>query len=98
MKPIQLPVVNADRDYSSIDPLDSRYYDAKISGYLSERSRIAYQAYVEAALAHTLAEFGLCSQAVADEIETAAASIHAEDVYAEEQTTKHDIKAVVNCI
>jgi len=98
MKPINLPMVNADRDYSSIDPLDSRYYDAKIAGYLSERSRIAYQAYVEAALAHTLAEFGLCSQAVADEIETAAANIHAEDVYAEEQTTKHDIKAVVNCI
>jgi adenylosuccinate lyase len=98
MKPIVLPAVSDERDYSALDPLDGRYYDASAARYLSERSRIAYQAYVEAALAHTLAEFGICSQEVADQIETAAGKIKAEDVYAEEQTTRHDIKAIVNCI
>ena len=98
MKPLNLPDVSNERDYNALDPLDSRYYDPQIARRLSERSRIAHQAYVEAALAQTLAEFGICPQAVADEIETAAAAVKAEDVYAEEQTTKHDIKAVVNCI
>ena len=98
MKPIVLPPAGDSRDYNAIDPLDSRYYDAEIASYLSERSRIAYQAYVEAALGHALADAGICSQAVARQIETAAGQIVAEDVYAEEQTTKHDIKAVVNCI
>jgi adenylosuccinate lyase len=83
---------------ASIDPLDGRYYDAEVASYLSEESRIAYQAYVEAALAQTLADFKICSRNVANEIEAAARKIKAADVYKEEQTTKHDIKALVNCI
>ena len=31
MKPIQLPPVSPDPDYSAIDPLDSRYYDPEIA-------------------------------------------------------------------
>lgn len=84
--------------FSGIDPLDGRYFDAEISRYLSERSRVAYQAHVEAALAHALADFGICSQAVATEIEEATKKVTIEAVYAEEQITKHDIKALVNCI
>ncbi len=98
MKPFVLPSVADERDYNALDPLDSRYYDPEIASYLSERSRIAYQAYVEAALAHALADAGICSRAVAEQIEVAASQISAEAVYNEEQTTKHDIKAVVNCI
>ena len=64
----------------------------------SERSRVAYQAYLEAALAHALAGHGICSQTIADEIDAAARQINIEDVEREEQTTKHDIKAVVNTI
>jgi adenylosuccinate lyase len=96
--PIELPdVANGDR-FDAIDPLDSRYYDTAIARYLSERARVAYQAHVEAALAHTLADFGVCSQTVAKQIEAAAATVSVEAVYEEEQTTKHDIKALVNCI
>jgi adenylosuccinate lyase len=98
VRPLSLPLVSDERDYNAVDPLDSRYYDAEIARYLSERSRIAYQAYVEAALARTLAEFGVCSQPVAKQIEAAAGRVTAEAVYAEEQITKHDIKALVNCI
>jgi adenylosuccinate lyase len=98
MKPIVLPAVSSTRDYSALDPLDSRYYDPEIAKYLSERSRIAYQAYVEAALAHALANVSICTPEIADQIEMAASKVVAEDVYLEEQTTRHDIKAVVNCI
>lgn len=98
MKPFQPPMVDGSPNYSSIDPLDGRYYDPEVAAYLSERSRIAYQAYVEAALAHALADFGVCSQAIAEEIETAAAKVQAETVAEHEHTTKHDVKALVNTI
>ncbi len=98
MKPINLPSPNSDANYDSIDPLDGRYFDEVISKFLSERSRITYQAYVEVALAKTLAEFGICTTEIANEIEEAANKITAEAVAEEEKTTKHDVKALVNCI
>jgi adenylosuccinate lyase len=98
MKPINLPAVSPTPSYSSLDPLDGRYYDPEIAKYLSEASRITYQAYVEAALAHGLADFGVCSPEIAGQIEEAAAKATAEAVAAEEKTTKHDVKALVNCI
>jgi adenylosuccinate lyase len=98
MKPIMLPTVDLSPNYSAIDPLDARYYDPEIAGYLSERSRIAFQAYMEAALAHALADFGICSKEVAEEIETATTKVTAEAVDEHEKTTKHDVKALVNTI
>ncbi len=98
MKPISLPAVSPIANYSSIDPLDGRYYDPEIARYLSESSRIAYQAYVEAALVRALAEFGVCSSDIADEVELASAKVTAERVADEEKTTKHDVKALVNVI
>lgn len=98
MKPIQLPDPAPAANYSALDPLDGRYYDPEIAKYLSEQSRIAYQAYVEAALARALAEFGVCSPEVASQIEEAAAKVMAQAVANEEKTTKHDVKALVNVI
>ncbi|MES2971916.1 MAG: lyase family protein [Patescibacteria group bacterium] len=98
MKAITLPEPSDQPNDAAIDPLDSRYYDPEVAKYLSEASRIAYQAYLEAALAHTLAEEGLCSQEIAEQIEQASQSITAREVRAEEETTRHDIKALVNCI
>lgn len=97
LKKFELPEA-AFPGYSSIDPLDNRYFDPAVAKYLSEQSRIVYQAYVESALAHTLAQSGVCSQQVADEIESAARKIDISKVYAEEKTTRHDIKALVNTI
>ena len=77
MKPINLPDVSQTANYSALDPLDGRYYDPEIAKYLSERSRIAYQAYVEAALARALAEFGVCTPEIAAQIEDAAAKVTA---------------------
>jgi adenylosuccinate lyase len=98
VKPINLPQPSPTPNYSALDPLDGRYYDPEIAKYLSESSRIAYQAYVEAALAHSLAAFEICSPEVAQQIEAAAAKVTAEAVAEEEKTTKHDVKALVNCI
>lgn len=98
LAPIVLPETSDARNYDSIDPLDNRYYDIEIGHYLSERSRVAYQAYVEGALANTLADYGVCSQEIADEIAVAASQVTTEEVYAEEKTTRHDIKALVNVI
>jgi adenylosuccinate lyase len=98
LKPITLPEIRGGGNFDSIDPLDSRYYDDSAAKYLSERSRIAYQAYIETALAHTLADFKICSRAVANEIEKSARVVKIEDVYKEEEITKHDIKALVNCV
>lgn len=98
MQPIKLPSLPIAGNYNSIDPLDGRYYDAEGTQFLSERSQIAYYAYVEAALAHTLAEFGVCSQEIAEKIEEATRQVTAEEVYSEEQTTNHHTKALVNAI
>jgi adenylosuccinate lyase len=98
MNPITLPDSASDPNFNAIDPLDGRYYDHEIAKYLSERSRIAYQFQVEAALALTLADFNICSHEVAEQIVEAGAKVTAEAVRAEEKTTKHDIKALVNVI
>lgn len=98
IKPIKLPKVSNVGNFDGLDPLDGRYYDAQIAGYLSERSRLAHQAYIEAALAHTLADYGICSRQAALAIEKAAAKVTVEDVQLEEKVTKHDIKALVNVI
>lgn len=98
MKPIVLPEISHRRDYNVLDPLDCRYFDAEVAKYLSEESRIAYQAHVEAALAQTLAEFKICTQAVADEIEASSQKVTADEVYKQEEITKHDIKALINVI
>lgn len=98
LPPIYLPPVAKQGSYDALDPLDARYYDEEVATYLSGRSRIAYQAYIEGVLAYTLAQHGICSQAIADEIMTATSKVTAEAVEQEEMVTKHDIKALVNTI
>lgn len=92
-----LPTINHP-GYGTIDPLDNRYFDEETAKYLSEQSRIVYQAYIESALAQTLVQYGVCSQEIADEITAAARQIDIAAVYEAEKTTKHDIKALVNTI
>jgi adenylosuccinate lyase len=79
-----------------LDPLDNRYFDTEVSRFLSLRARIAYQAYVEAMLTETYADYGLAPKEVAAEVAKAAKSVTAEQVTEEENTTKHDVKALVN--
>ncbi len=92
------PVPDDKKRFSGLDPLDGRYYDTEVAQYLSEEARILYQAHVESALAQTLADFGVCDQSVADEIDKASREVTAAEVSAEEDKTKHDVKALVNVI
>lgn len=98
LQPIQLPEPTDAGRFSAVDPLDGRYFDADAAKYLSEATRITFQAHIEAALAHALADVGVCSQEIADEIDAARFKLRVENVAAEERITKHDVKAIVNTI
>lgn len=95
--------MNADV-FSNISPLDHRYLmsnpdlHSEMSKYLSEGAYVRYELRVEAALTRVLSKRGLCPPSVADEVEQACKDIGAEEVYEEEQKTRHNIRALVNCI
>jgi len=90
--------------FSNISPLDHRYLmsnpklHSKMAQYLSEGAYVKYELLVESALTRVLSRRGLCPSDVADEVERACNEITAEEVYAEEQITRHNIRALVNCI
>jgi adenylosuccinate lyase len=90
--------------FDAASPLDARYYLAegdfyeRLHPYVSEAAQVGYLARVEAALAETLADVGLCPREAADEIARAAAAVTAEEVYDEERRIQHNIRALVNCI
>lgn len=103
----QTPLPETRPNYrSAIDPLSGRYSEQEIELSFSEETRVGYQAYVEAALAHTYADFGKCSREVAVEIEMASRDISADEVEAREKGqgefrgrgTGHDIVALVDAI
>jgi adenylosuccinate lyase len=90
--------------FDAASPFDARYYFAdssffaKLNPYVSENAQVRYLALVEAALAETLADHGVCPREVAAEIARAAANVTPDEVYAEEQRIQHNIRALVNCI
>ncbi len=90
--------------FDNISPLDFRYYGRKektrekLKPYLSEEGAVRYLAKVEAALTRTLAKKGVCSKAIANEIEAATRQITAQEVYVEEDRIKHNIRALANSI
>ncbi len=94
-----------DRDlFLNLSPLDHRYYLSnqalwdQLAEFFSENAYIKYELKVEAALAKVLAKRGLCSPAVAAEIIAACENIEPSAVYLEEEKTKHNIRALVNCV
>jgi adenylosuccinate lyase len=90
--------------FDAASPLDARYYFSdpdffrELRDFVSEGAQIRYFARVEAALAATLAEIGVCSKEVAGEIERACARVTPEEVYEEEARIQHNVRALVNCI
>ena len=90
--------------FDAISPLDFRYYGRnkrtfeKLQPYLSEAAFIKYALKIELALAKTLAKNRICSNKIADEIEKACRNVTPEQVYAEEDKIKHNIRALANCI
>jgi adenylosuccinate lyase len=90
--------------FDTASPLDARYYLAdtdffnRLHPYVSEAAQVKYLAKVEAALAETLADHGVCPRAAATEIVEASRSVTPEEVYEEERRIQHNIRALVNCI
>lgn len=90
--------------FDAISPLDFRYYGTsrgifeKLQQYLSEAAFIKYALKVESGLVRTLAKNRICSKKIADEIEMACRQVTPEQVYAEEDRIKHNIRALANCI
>jgi len=90
--------------FDAASPFDARYYFAdagfyqKLHPYVSEGAQVRYLAKVEAALVETLADFGVCSRKIAEEIAAACNQVKPEDVYEEERRIQHNIRALVNTI
>jgi adenylosuccinate lyase len=92
------------RIYDFVNPMDFRYYGAdpalleRLRPYVSEVAFLDYQKRVEETLVLAFFDCGWCSKAVAHEIQEACRAVTAEEVYEEEKTTGHVVRALVNCI
>ncbi|MFO0964411.1 MAG: lyase family protein [Gemmataceae bacterium] len=90
--------------FDAASPFDARYYFAdagfyqRLHPFVSEGAQVSYLARVEAALAETLADFGVCSRGIAAEIAAACRQVKPDEVYEEERRIQHNIRALVNCI
>jgi adenylosuccinate lyase len=90
--------------YSNISPLDARYYKSnpklmdELSQYLSESSVIRYEALVEAAIITVMERYGVAPSGASEQMKAACQSITPEEVYREEEKTKHNIRALVNIL
>jgi adenylosuccinate lyase len=85
-------------DYELFSPTDFRYNVPELVPYLSEEAYVRYKAKVEGALALQLANEGVCSSSVGEEINRATKKITVAEVYEEEARIRHDIRALVNVI
>ena len=87
--------------HDNISPLDTRYYDPEVAEHLSERAFVRAKLRVESALVETLRDLGLCPESACEEITNVCedGDITPEEVDREERdVTKHDVRALVNCI
>ncbi|MGM0419601.1 MAG: lyase family protein [Bacillota bacterium] len=89
--------------FENLNPLDHRYSLKKedfnhLSSYFSEEARFKWEAKVELALVETLVDWGIAPKQAATAMNKAVQNITAEDVYAEERITKHNTRALVNCL
>jgi len=89
--------------FANISPLDHRYSLRKenfadYGTYFSEKAVVEFQARVEVALIKALHSRGVCDKQVVEEVQQAAENIEVEEVYEEEKKTKHNIRALVNCL
>ena len=90
--------------FTNISPLDARYYKSNpklldaLACYLSESAVIRYEARVEAAIITVMEKYGLVKKGAGKEIHDAYMHITPEEVYAEEERTRHNIRALVNVL
>ena len=91
--------------YRNISPLDHRYLQSnrepfeRLSDYLSEVGNVRYCVQVESAiLAEYVDRYLDGNSELLSRIESLQATVQADEVYAEEEKTQHNIRALVNVI
>jgi adenylosuccinate lyase len=94
--------------FTNLSPLDHRYFLAEreahelLARFLSEEANVRYCALVEAALLKNLIPFVKTDkkevERLAGEIERALQAVDPEEVYREEEKTRHNIRALVNVL
>lgn len=89
--------------FDNISPLDHRYYQSNkalftsLRKYLSESASVRYCARVEAALVKTHCKLQeILDDELADALDASAEELDPREVYAEEEKTQHNIRALVN--
>ncbi len=88
----------SDSRFNCFAAIDYRYWEVELAPYLSENASTKAKLLVELSLVNTLNDFELCPKNVVSDIKQATQQVTTEEVYAEEKITRHDIKALVNCI
>ncbi len=91
--------------FRNISPLDHRYWAAndalfnQLADFLSEEAAVRYGARAEIALVKAHVSFRSGEDPLLfEELDKIAAAIDVSAVYAEEETTKHNIRALVNVL
>jgi len=95
---VDSPKKNSPQFSELFSPTDFRYSVGELLPFLSVDAYVKYKARVEGALAIQLSKSRICSRKVAEEIELATKQVRSEEVYAEEDKIKHDIRALANVI
>lgn len=91
--------------FRNLSPLDHRYWEANeavfeaLADRLSEEAQVRAQARVEVALLETHLEArGRADAALFARLEAIAAAIESDEVAAEEEKTRHNVRALVNVL
>lgn len=88
--------------FNNLSPLDHRYSQGDnfqiLSQYFSEEARFKWEARVELALIETLIDFNIAPEEASKQLKAAVELINADQVYEEEAKTKHNTRALVNCL
>lgn len=90
--------------FKNFCPWDYRYrvtdegFFRDLEQYASEEAYIRYLLKVEQAIADTLADWGICSREIAEEIKHACEQVTPQEVYEGEREIRHNIRAIVNCV
>lgn len=84
--------------FDNISPLDYRYNVDGQADFFSQRAYIAYQIRVELALVTVLNRRGVCPNEALAEIRATCQRVTARRVALHEETTGHDLRALVDCI
>jgi adenylosuccinate lyase len=90
--------VAEERQFSLFSPTDYRYAFQELTPFLTEEAFIKYKIKVEQALIEILVKSKFCPSSAIKELKKISDTISFSELLAEEERTKHDLRALVNLI